>query len=71
MFNRTVNISNQCRTHKCSNYCLREVAHTVIFNANIHQNIPDNRRFTRNDGVASIPTSFPNSYSEITLVWYL
>ena len=54
MFNRTVNISNHCRTHKCSNYCLREVAHSVIFNANIHQNIPDNRRFTRNDGVAMI-----------------
>ena len=54
MFKRTVNISNQCRTHRCSNYCLREIAHSVIYNANIHQNIPDNRRFNATNGVAMI-----------------
>ena len=54
MFDRTVNISNQCRTHKCSNYCLRDIAHSVIYNANIHQNIPDDRIFTSQNGVSMI-----------------
>ena len=50
LFNRSINITNQCRTHKCSNYCLKDIIYCRKFNPNNDSNIPEEDIFTNQSG---------------------
>eukprot|EP00984_Skeletonema_dohrnii_P031047 scaffold23084_cov153-Skeletonema_dohrnii-CCMP3373.AAC.2 len=47
LFERGANICNHCGTHKCSDYCWKEIQHTRKFDPERDADVPDNQRFSR------------------------
>jgi hypothetical protein len=51
LFERSENITNHARTHKCSSgYCLKERKLNVLFDEDKHHDIPIDKRILCSDG---------------------
>ena len=48
---RTINMTNQCRTHKCSNYCLVEKIVLMRYDPIVNHNVDDKDRYVLANGV--------------------